>query len=100
MIGAHGSKPRQLYELTGLLHWYGYSARAAGVQRVVEKIGACAVPQAATQRAPEIPCTVDFVLESRFRGAIVRRQQLQDEIDLGQEWRADHGSSRRRKLLP
>ena len=32
---------RLLYDLTGLLHWYAYSSRPGGVQRVIEKVAAC-----------------------------------------------------------
>jgi glycosyltransferase involved in cell wall biosynthesis len=61
---ARGSRPRLLYDLTGLLHWYGYFGRPAGVQRMVEKIGGCAVLQAAARGAPEVPCTVEFVVRA------------------------------------
>ncbi|MFZ5784750.1 MAG: glycosyltransferase [Pseudomonadota bacterium] len=47
MIGVRDSPPRLFYDLTGLLHWYAYFRRPAGVQRVIEKIGACPVVQAA-----------------------------------------------------
>jgi len=47
---------RLLYDLTGLLHWYAYFRRPAGVQRVIEKVGACAALQAAA------PTSVEFVV--------------------------------------
>jgi glycosyltransferase involved in cell wall biosynthesis len=55
------SRPRLLYDLTGLLHWYGYFRRPAGVQRMIEKIATCPVIQeAATQTS--MSCSVEFVV--------------------------------------
>lgn len=56
------SRPRLLYDLTGLLHWYGYFRRPAGVQRMIEKIGACALFQEAAARVPGAACHVEFVV--------------------------------------
>jgi glycosyltransferase involved in cell wall biosynthesis len=65
MIGGEvRRKPRLLYDLTGLLHWYGYFSRPAGVQRMIEKIGACEALQAAARGSPESPCAVEFVVRA------------------------------------
>jgi glycosyltransferase involved in cell wall biosynthesis len=58
-----GSRPRLLYDLTGLLHWYGYFRRPAGVQRMIEKIGACSILQeAAASGSAARDCAVEFVV--------------------------------------
>jgi glycosyltransferase involved in cell wall biosynthesis len=54
--------PRLLYDLTGLLHWYAYFRRPAGVQRVVEQVAACAVVQGAGRTHPEL--SVEFVVRT------------------------------------
>src|SRR6185295_5990788 len=53
---------RLLYDLTGLLHWYAYFGRPAGVQRVIEQVGASAVLQAAAQSSTSQARTVEFVV--------------------------------------
>jgi glycosyltransferase involved in cell wall biosynthesis len=58
-----GSRPRLLYDLTGLLHWYGYFSRPAGVQRMIEKIGACkTLQEAAARPISASTCAVEFVV--------------------------------------
>lgn len=54
---------RLFYDLTGLLHWYAYFRRPAGVQRVIEQVGASDVLQRAAAPLPS-GCghTVEFVL--------------------------------------
>ena len=47
-----GLMARLFYDLTGLLHWYAYFRRPAGVQRVIEQVGACAVLQEAARALP------------------------------------------------
>lgn len=54
--------PRLLYDVTGLLHWYAYFRRPAGVQRVVEQVAACALVQAAARGTPTP--TVEFVVRA------------------------------------
>lgn len=53
---------RLLYDLTGLLHWYAYFGRPAGVQRVIEQLGRCPLIQDAAQRSPAQGETVEFVV--------------------------------------
>jgi glycosyltransferase involved in cell wall biosynthesis len=56
-------RPRLLYDLTGLLHWYAYFRRPAGVQRMIEKIGACDVLQQAAAHGPSAAgWAVEFVV--------------------------------------
>lgn len=52
---------RLLYDLTGLLHWYAYFRRPAGVQRVIEQIGGSATLQEAARRSPSSGTRVEFV---------------------------------------
>lgn len=53
---------RLLYDLTGLLHWYAYFRRPAGVQRVVEQLGACPILQHAAQAESASEIAVEFVV--------------------------------------
>jgi glycosyltransferase involved in cell wall biosynthesis len=53
---------RLLYDLTGLLHWYAYFGRPAGVQRVIEQVGASAVLQEAAGSSTSQARTVEFVV--------------------------------------
>lgn len=53
---------RLLYDLTGLLHWYAYFRRPAGVQRVIEQVGACAELQEAAGPSASSSHTVEFVV--------------------------------------
>ena len=50
---------RLLYDLTGLLHWYAYFGRPAGVQRVIEQVGASAVLQEAARSSTSQARTVE-----------------------------------------
>jgi len=52
---------RLLYDVTGLLHWYAYFRRPAGVQRVIEKIGASDALQSAA-RSRQGQRSVEFVV--------------------------------------
>lgn len=60
--------PRLLYDVTGLLHWYAYFRRPAGVQRVVEQVAAAAMVQEAARASPAL--SIEFVVRplgaSRF----------------------------------
>jgi glycosyltransferase involved in cell wall biosynthesis len=53
---------RLFYDLTGLLHWYAYFGRPAGVQRVIEQVGASAVLQEAARPSLSRAQTVEFVV--------------------------------------
>lgn len=53
---------RLLYDLTGLLHWYAYFGRPAGVQRVVEQVGGCPLLQQAARRSGSQQERVEFVV--------------------------------------
>lgn len=53
---------RLFYDLTGLLHWYAYFRRPAGVQRVIEQVGASSVVQEAARSSASEAQTVEFVL--------------------------------------
>jgi glycosyltransferase involved in cell wall biosynthesis len=53
---------RLFYDLTGLLHWYAYFGRPAGVQRVIEQVGASAVLQEAARPSASRAQTIEFVV--------------------------------------
>lgn len=53
---------RLFYDLTGLLHWYAYFRRPAGVQRVIEQVGRSAVIQEAARRDSGPGARVVFVV--------------------------------------
>ncbi len=57
-----GTQPRLLFDLTGLLHWYGYFRRPAGVQRMIEQVGGCAVLQEAARKGSRSARRVEFVV--------------------------------------
>ena len=60
--GPAGRQPRLLFDLTGLLHWYGYFRRPAGVQRMIEQVGGCAVLQEAARDGSRSARRVEFVV--------------------------------------
>jgi glycosyltransferase involved in cell wall biosynthesis len=53
---------RLLYDLTGLLHWYAYFRRPAGVQRVIEQVATSSLLQEALQQTSSRVDTVEFVV--------------------------------------
>lgn len=53
---------RLLYDLTGLLHWYAYFRRPAGVQRVIEQVATSSLLQEASQQSSSHVDTVEFVV--------------------------------------
>lgn len=53
---------RLLYDLTGLLHWYAYFRRPAGVQRVIEQLATCPVLQQAARPETRSEIAVEFVV--------------------------------------
>ncbi len=61
---------RLLYDLTGLLHWYAYFRRPAGVQRVVEQVAACAMMQQAARASPSL--SIEFVVRILGSGRFYR----------------------------
>lgn len=62
--------PRLLYDLTGLLHWYAYFRRPAGVQRVVERVASSAVMHEAARASPGH--SVEFVVRILGSGRFYR----------------------------
>lgn len=64
--------PRLLYDVTGLLHWYAYFRRPAGVQRVIEQVAACAVLQEAARPHSAPPVAVEFVIRILGSGRFYR----------------------------
>jgi len=53
---------RLLYDLTGLLHWYAYFRRPAGVQRVIEQVATSALLQEAARSSCAHAPSVEFVI--------------------------------------
>lgn len=53
---------RLLYDLTGLLHWYAYFRRPAGVQRVIEQVATSALLQETARQSSSYAPTVEFVI--------------------------------------
>jgi glycosyltransferase involved in cell wall biosynthesis len=55
---------RLLYDLTGLLHWYAYFRRPAGVQRVIEQIATSSPLQEASRQSTSGGDAVEFVVRA------------------------------------
>jgi glycosyltransferase involved in cell wall biosynthesis len=53
---------RLLYDLTGLLHWYAYFRRPAGVQRVIEQVATSPLLQEASRGSEAAGHRVEFVV--------------------------------------
>ena len=65
---------RLFYDLTGLLHWYAYFRRPAGVQRVIEQVATSPLLQEASRGSEAAAHRVEFVVRllgsDRFTGWI------------------------------
>ena len=53
---------RLLYDLTGLLHWYAYFRRPAGVQRVIEQVATSTLMREASRPSASVTQRVEFVV--------------------------------------
>jgi len=53
---------RLFYDLTGLLHWYAYFRRPAGVQRVIEQVATSPLLQEASRGSEAAAHRVEFVV--------------------------------------